>query len=131
MKELVFAPVYHLPTLVIEMASGVNYLFQVGGSIHWEKSVQGIVYPIAASGFVGAETLGDRLNSIAHELISITDVAADKIDALFEGAIFMDLKVDRSKLLDSCDSWVHMTLLRADEWILHGFDFPLGCILTW
>lgn len=130
-KQLTFFPVSHLPVLVVEVPTGVNFSFQVGGSIHWQRSVQGVIYPIPALGFAGGEMLGGRLHSIAFELVSISDQEANRIDALFTGSPSMELKVDRSKLSDSCDSWIHMRLLRAGDWLIQGFDFPLDCILTW
>jgi hypothetical protein len=131
MKELGYLPSFSLATLVIESASGVTFSFQVGGSASWRRSVQGIVYPIAASNFAGAETLGDALHEITYELIGITEKEADKIDALFDKAALIALKVDRSRLSDSCDQWIHMTLLRAHDAAFRGFDFPLSCVLTW
>src|SRR2546427_2136790 len=53
--------------------------------------------------------------SIEFELVSISDEEANRIDALFAGSGSIELKVDRSKLSDSCDSWIYMRLLRADR----------------
>ena len=130
-KQLTFFPASYLPVLVVEAPTGVKFSFQVGGSIHWQRSVQGVIYPIPALGLAGAEVLGGQLHSIAFELVSISDQEADRIDALFAGSRSIELKVDRSKLSDSCDSWIHMTLLGAGNWLIQGFDFPLECILTW
>ena len=129
-RQFTFFPVSHLPVLVVEAPTGVNFSFQVGGSIHWQRSVQGVIYPIPALA-AGAEMLGGRLHSIAFELVSISDEEANRIDALFAGSGSMELKVDRSRLSDSCDSWIYMRLMRADDWLIRGFDFPLDCILTW
>ena len=131
MRQFTFFPVFRLPVLVVEAPTGINFSFQVGGSIHWPRSAQGVIYPIAALGHAGAEMLGGQLHSIAFELVSISDQEADRIDALFARSASMELKVDRSKLSDSCDSWIHMKLLRASDWLIQGFDFPLDCILAW
>jgi hypothetical protein len=32
---------------------------------------------------------------------------------------------------ESCDSWIPVRLLRASDWLVRGFDLPLGCVLTW
>jgi hypothetical protein len=80
MKELGYVTSFRLATLVIEATTGVTFSFQVGGTIHRRRSVQGIVYPIAASYLPGAETLGDELYEIAHELVGLTDPEADRID---------------------------------------------------
>jgi len=130
-KQFEFDPVYHLPILVIEAPTGVSFSFQVGGSIHWKRSVQGLIYPVAATGFAKADALGQRLHSITFELVSIEDREADEIDALFAGDLAIELKVDRSRMSGSCDSWIHMKLVRANEWRMHGFSLPLACILTW
>src|SRR5215475_7401677 len=130
-RQFAFFPDFYLPVLVVEAPTGVNFSFQVGGSIHWQRSVQGVVYPIAALGFAGAEMLGGQLHSIAFELVSISDQEANRIDGLFAGSLSIELKVDRRKLEDSCDSWIYMRLLRADDWRIQGFVFPLDCILTW
>jgi hypothetical protein len=130
-RQLEFEPASYLPVLVIEAPTGVTFSFQVGGSIHWKRSVQGFIYPVAATGFAKADALGQRLQSIASELVSIEDREANQIDALFEGDDAVELKVDRSKMSDSCDSWIHMKLVRASDWRMQGFDLPLGCVLTW
>src|SRR6476620_9770201 len=96
-RQFAFCPVFHLSILVIEAPTRVHFSFQVGGSIHWRRSVQGIIYPIAATWFSGAEMLGQRLHSIAFELVSISDQEADNIDALFEESTAIDLEVDRSR----------------------------------
>lgn len=129
--NLEFWPSVHLPVLVIEAPTGVHFAFDVGGSIHWKRSVQGFVYPIAATGFARAGTLGEQLHSIAFELVGIEDREADQIDALFEGDAMIEIKVDRGRLAESCDSWVPVRLLRASDWLMHGIALPLGCILTW
>jgi len=120
-----------LPVLVIEAPTGVTFSFDVGGSIHWKRSLQGFIYPVAATGFAKAETLGQRLHSIAFELVAIDDREADEIDKLFAEDLSLELKVDRSRMSDSCDNWIHMKLLRANDWRMQGFDLPLSCVLTW
>jgi Family of unknown function (DUF6210) len=129
--NLQFFPVLHLPVLVIEAPTGVHFSFQVGGSIHWRKSVQGLVYPIAATGFAGADMLGERLHSITFELVGISDQEADQIDALFANDAMIEVKVDRTRMDESCDSWIPVRLLRASDWLVQGFDLPLDCVLTW
>jgi len=116
---------------VIEAPTCVSFSFQVGGSIHWRRSVEGLVYPVAATGFAKVDSLGERLHLIAFELVSIDEREADEIDALFEGDRAIELKVDRGKMSDSCDSWIHMMLVRASSWRMQGFDLPLRCVLTW
>jgi len=130
-REFVFFPSSHLPALVIEAPTGVQFSFQVGGSIHWRKSIEGVLYPVAATGFAAADTLGQKLHSIAFELVSLSDREADRIDALFSRDAAIELRVDRDKLSDSCDSWIHMKLLRAGDWLMRGFALPLDCLLTW
>ena len=129
--HLEFSPADYLPALVIEAPTGISFSFDVGGSIHWKRTVQGFVYPVAATGFAKAATLGDRLHSIVFELVAIENRDADEIDALFEGDPAVELKVDRSRMSESCDNWIHMKLVRASDWRMQGFDLPLGCVLTW
>src|SRR5262249_31262743 len=131
MRQFTFFPAFYLPVLVIEAPTGIHFSFQVGGSIHWQRSVQGVIYPIAALGLAGCEMLGGQLHSIAFELVSISHDEANRIDALFARSRSIELKVDRNKLSDSCDSWIHMRLLRESDWLIQGFDCPLDCILTW
>jgi uncharacterized protein DUF6210 len=130
-RQFGFYPDFHLPVLVIEAPTGVRFSFQVGGSAHWRKSVQGLIYPVAATGFGKADKLGERLHSIAFELVALSDQEADEIDALFKGDTAIDLKVDRGKMSESCDGWVPMRVVRASDWRMQGFDLPLGCVLTW
>src|SRR5215470_10326748 len=39
-RQFTFFPVSHLAVLVVEAPTGVNFSFQVGGSVHWQRSVQ-------------------------------------------------------------------------------------------
>ena len=111
MRQFEFYPASWLPVLVIEAPTGVSFSFQVGGSIHWRRSVQGFIYPVAATGFVKTDMLGECLHSITFELVAISDREADQIDALFEGDMAMELKVDWTKMSDSCDGWINMRLV--------------------
>jgi hypothetical protein len=93
--------------------------------------VEGFIYPVAATGFAKTDMLGERLHSIAFELVATSDREADQIDAIFEGDKAIELKVDRSKMSDSCDGRIHMRLVRASDWRMQGFDLPLGSVLAW
>ncbi len=43
----------------------------------------------------------------------------------------MRIKVDRTKLDDSCDQWVYVVVEQGDGVYMEDFELPLKCVLTW
>lgn len=132
MKDIFYFPVWRLPSLVMEEPTGIRYTFQVGGSACQQKSVEGVVLPLVATGYAGANALGDVLHDVAAELSGLTEETADRIDAVFsDQRHFLELKVDREMMMESSDQWIHMVLLSVKDEYLGGFVLPRRCVLTW
>jgi len=122
--------------LIIPTSSGVMYQNQTGGYSCLQDEVEGVFVPLDDEPIDHYEAL--------HEFFfngrkwaggcdrCIDEETADFIDATlarFPG--HSGIKVDRNRLTDSHEAWVHVTLFDpASTGLLEGFEATQG-ILTW
>jgi hypothetical protein len=98
--------------LVLEHRSGVTYKNQVGGVTCWQAELEGVLAPI---------DLGDE------DVVRIMDFPykpgrglgvehADAIDAILAAnPPTRHVTVDRGRLAESLEAWVHVTVATEDE----------------
>jgi hypothetical protein len=131
LNRLFFYPLHRLPTLVIGRESGVEYWFQVGGSACWKRHMEGAIYPLVLTGHRTAGALGDDLHELMYELVGMDSRRADLLDDLLGTFDALGIKVDRTKLDDSCDQWVHVLVEHTNGPYMQDFELPLPCVLAW
>jgi hypothetical protein len=102
--------------LIVHYPSGVLYTNQVGGTNCLQPQTEGVYVPLfdevvnqeqqLYDYFVGPKWYGCCANGIDSE-------TADAIDAILHARyITMFLSVDRSKLGESCEAWVYVTIAK-------------------
>lgn len=125
----------HSVGLVIPCSSGVIYQNQTGGYACLQDSVEGIFVPLHSEPIDHYEALHhfffrDKWGGHCDGGIDIE--SADFIDStLARLPGHSGIKVDRSRLAESHEAWVHVTLADpTSTGLLEGFDGVHG-ILTW
>ena len=128
--------------LVIPHPTGITYSNQAGGHACLQPEIEGFLVPIAND--VGLSPQNE-FRSPENELFAyfgklnscgapISDTDADRIESiLHKSPVWGGLSVDRKRLNDSVESWVHVTV--SDESnlpvLVTGLKYPLSAILTW
>jgi hypothetical protein len=122
--------------LIIEYSSGVRYTNQTGGYACLHPEVEGVFVPLTHPQFSQQEELerfftGPKWGG--HCYASIDEETADFLDSVFSGNFRTQaLKVNRAKLAESHEAWIHVTVSPDGEasemW--SGFCNALG-IVTW
>jgi len=118
--------------LIVKAATNVIYTNQTGGFACWHPEVEGFLVPLRTH-------LGLRgLNALQSACIGCDDglnsETADALESMLARLGFKGIRVDRSKLAESWESWIHVIL--SGEL---GFDVPLEgprperleAVLTW
>ena len=128
--------------LIIPSSTGILYSNQAGGTACQTPQVEGFLVPIAND--VGRSP-GNRLYSPANQLLSyfekgpshgipISEQAAQYIEAVFRQMSHWEgFSVDRSRLSESVEAWVHVILdkVESDPLPVDGMKYPVRAILTW
>lgn len=132
--------------LLIEYPSGVRYSNQVGGHSTNHPFIEGFIVPLSTGG--SAQNI-ENLCPLAVELFEyffrgpkwkgncylgrMDEETADALDTLFKKyKPTQHILVNRNRLYDSCESWVHVTLHYPDEKYSLFKDLPFKRgILTW
>jgi hypothetical protein len=121
--------------LIFPYSSGVVYQNQTGGYACLQSSVEGIFVPLQGEPFdhykafhtffFKGKWAGNCANGIDGETADFIDATLARLPG------HSGIKVDRSRLAESHEAWVHVTL--ADPTcagLLEGFNSAHG-ILTW
>lgn len=131
---------YGLPyevMLILEHTSGVTYENQVGGTLCWKATVEGVLAPVDLD-----PDLVEQIMNLPYEpRRGISAEVADAIDGVLaasSGGRY--LKVDRARLAESWEAWVYVVadVPESSEFQLQGpyFGAPRGFgrsmgVLTW
>jgi hypothetical protein len=94
--------------LLIEDPDGVVYQNQVGGVVCWQAELKGILAPLEVT---PEDT--DRIMSLPYPsgIQGITIEIADAIDEILaRSSLTSFLKVDRTRLEESWEAWVHVLI---------------------
>jgi hypothetical protein len=122
------------PALIVPSHTGVRYLNQTGGHSCHQMELEGYLVPIAGARIELVEQLtahftGPRWGGWCSR--GIDDETADEIDRLLaEFARRDEITVDRDKLGECCESWIHV---RIQGPLLSLVENPgaTTAILTW
>lgn len=131
---------YNMPTavmMIVSHPSGIFYGNQVGGVACSQEELEGVLVPV---GLEPAEA--EQLMKLPFPgAAALNAEVADMIDGILSSVPFSrHLKVDRSRLRDSCEAWVFVVGETPDDNILqrerpyfggiYGFGAIRG-VLTW
>lgn len=140
----------HIGTgLIVPWPSGVLYSNQTGGLCYMSPEVEGIFIPVGNECVTADNTVMSKERELLRYFVEawrgtgatagLNEQDADFIDQLLNsGPVFIPyIKVDRTKMLDSHEAWVHVLL--ADDSnqgstpsLFDGLGpFPRSAILTW
>jgi hypothetical protein len=121
--------------VIIECPNGVIFSNQTMGNSCWQAEMEGVFVPFDAeeswlrlnSYFEGPKYSG---NGAMHGL---DDQDADLIDAVvLDARIQGPVVVDRTRLKESHEAWVHVLLEGEERALFAGFGpFPRRGVLTW
>lgn len=123
--------------MIVLETSGVVYENQVKGNCCMPETAEGILaplspdYPVDARGRPAVDTLEERLGRVLLGLARLDAQAADAVDAILsEYRETAGIRVDRQRLGDSGEAWVHVEVA-PNEWLpLQGFGH-CRAVLTW
>lgn len=110
------------PALIVPFASGVIYTNQAGGQYCLQPKVEGVMVPLGSEGDLEAK-LEAFFTTLRHRL---RESDADALDALFnppDGSYspMFFLAVDRTKLEESMEAWLYVTITSCPEEHMVGF----------
>ena len=128
--------------LIIEHTTGISYTNQTGGTACLQPSAEGVLVP-----FENDYGLDHKFMSLEIDLskyfastcgtsgttTGITDSDADTIDKMLQHRNLIDwFSVNRERLEDSHESWIHVMVKSDHAFYCHGFGpYPRSGILTW
>jgi hypothetical protein len=118
--------------LILAVPSGVRYRNQAAGYACWKFEIEGVLVPMPlGEGRVPLHALEDHFDS-GWEHLEVED--ADAIDRILAVANFDFVKVDRERLHESYEAWVHVRLTPPDpdrhSELFLGLSVDRG-VLTW
>ncbi|WP_390657021.1 DUF6210 family protein [Crateriforma spongiae] len=127
--------------LIVPRPTGVRYCNQVGGHDCHQVSIEGFFVPIAnAAGappkheFCSPENFLFKHFAEHSAMDGLTERDADVIELAFRDVpLWNTLQVDRSRLVDCFEAWVHVTISYDSDscGIIEGLNRNFGAILTW
>jgi hypothetical protein len=118
--------------LILAVPSGVRYRNQAAGHACWKFEIEGVLVPIPlGEDRIALRALEDHFDS-GWESLDVDD--ADAIDGILAAAAFDFVKVDRTRLHESYEAWVHVRLDPPDP--VRHTELFIGlsvdrAVLTW
>lgn len=114
--------------IIILNNSGFEYLNQVGGSACLQLSAEGVFFPISHN---CSDNLDILLEQIFIDCEIVDNSIANKIDSILQRFISTSgILVNRNKLNDSCEAWIHVIINDSEYSVYQGFHHH-SAILTW
>ncbi len=126
--------------LILEHPTGITYGNQAGGTYCLQPSCEGIF----VSWYNDVEVPSGKLMSTEEALeglpweicsSSMTAADADAVDAVLRAApAFHGIRVDRTRLADSYEAWVHVVIEpthKLSNVVARVDPFPRTGVLTW
>jgi len=122
--------------LIVSASTGIVYVNQTGGHACYQCSQEGYLVPLGpeerereALDALRAHFMGPKWSGWCNE--GIDAETADEIDRIIAtGTRREGLVVDRAKLAESWESWVHMRIFGPLESLV-DYAHPKAAILTW
>jgi hypothetical protein len=94
--------------LIVKAATNVIYTNQTGGFACWHPEVEGFLVPLRTH--LGLREL-DALRSLCGDRDDgIDSETADQVESILASLGFKGIRVDKSKLAESWESWIHVIL---------------------
>ena len=129
-------------SLILNYPTGIGYTNQAGGTACLQPTAEGVLVPFdndcdVERRFMSLELDLDQYFQTAWEgtnaTLGIKDSDANAIDALLQSRKLTDwIRVDRERLRESFEAWIHVTVLADHPFYCHGFGpYPRHGILTW
>jgi hypothetical protein len=117
--------------LIVEWKTGVVFSNQTGGCACCQREMEGLLIPFnPCDRPVGAPTLREQLAFLINAQY-LTEELAGRIDALLEENYeTRGVTVDRSRLRDSMEAWIHVDIDDSLSGIFCGFGRCKG-VITW
>ena len=122
--------------IIVAHPSGVVYTNQTGGYATYHPSLEGVFVPLPRQGELQAaldEHFFDGPKWEGYCFSGIDDETADFIDRLLSTLPPMrGVTVNRERLRESMEAWIHLTITRTtdDESAVGDFD-GTAAVLTW
>lgn len=123
--------------LIVPGQSGVVYTNQVMGYACVHPEIEGFLvpfvpdYPIDERGRPAVDTLAERLRAVLENAMWMTASQADQVDSILEDfAESRGTVVDRTRLKDSGEAWVHVNVAPGEFSRMVSWE-PCKGILTW
>ena len=127
--------------LIIPHPTGITYTNQAGGHACLQPEAEGFLVPIANDVGLPDHALISPENQLFDYFRKLhccgeplDENAARQIESIFhELPSWGGLRVDRQRLADSVESWVHVTVDRNEHGPLpvSGLNYPIAALLTW
>lgn len=116
--------------LIIKHPSGVRYTNQVGGTACLQWEAEGVYVPLYSEIIPQAHMLRDHFTGHKWKGAcsnGIDDETADLIDEiLWKNIITRFIKVDRTKLDDCVEAWIHVNISAPPEKPVVNYDEDSG-----
>jgi len=113
------------PLLIIHWPTGVEFEVQSGGLGCYQMRTEGFSLPLNKG-----DELMERLMALHPGCArSMTSGEADSIDEILV-SFGIPLRVNRTRLRDCYEAWVHVDVVETTGWYLAGLTGKTG-ILTW
>jgi len=118
--------------LILEFPSGVLYSNQVAGYGCYQREIEGIMVPLPVR--PGRTALNALENHFRGGWNNLTEQDAQVVDGIFRTEGYDFLGVDRARLNDSYEAWVHVRIQvknqDRDLDLIYGFKTDRG-VVTW
>jgi len=120
--------------LIVRIPSGVVYTNQTGGAACWHPEVEGVLMPLEDEGSWFQKQLEAIFAPPTATVgrAGLTAATADALDALLRGQMNAFIRLDRARLSESHEAWVHVHLrpLEVELPLARGFGVR-EAVLTW
>ena len=132
--------------LIIPFPSGVIYSNQAGGSTCLQPEMEGIFVPLRNDHFFEGQLMVSPVEALMAYFDGeawqgtgatggLTEHDADMLDQFLRSYSLSDvLRIDRSRLRESCEAWIHVEVTAEERKIptFSGFGaYPRTGVLTW
>jgi hypothetical protein len=112
------------PMLIIKANTGIIYYNQVGGHGCFQEEQEGYLLPVPCERF----DFGYQ-----RDIDGFTQEMADEFDQLLEDRGKLSIRIDRSRLKECREAWVHVVSI-ADEftqYLFYDIPMPVQAVMTW
>ncbi|MDO5769406.1 MAG: DUF6210 family protein [Psychrobacter sp.] len=120
--------------LIYPTTSGILLSNQVGGGACFQSQLEGFILPIEqqfSPNNVWLSELELALYQIFENCAQIDIDMANAFDQLMQSSVTTNfIRINRDKLTDSCEAWLHVHVCESEFATFHGFGNFEG-VLTW